>query len=179
MELWELFVNFVENQGAMTAIVFALLYYMHTESKKNTTIMQGMLDNQAKESRQQDDIIAIMKSTITKQAESEQRIGDNTAATTKQTESINTMQTKFDSLEKAIHEAINKMENLSGKTELAPEARAVLVVDITNGLKATMQECLIAAIKSAQETAKVDAQETPAITLDSSETEAKTEKDDK
>lgn len=175
MEAWQLFVSFVENQGAVTAIVFALLYYMHQGAKKNAVIMQGMIDNQASESRQQDDILNIMKATIAKQAESDQRIGDNTAATTKQTESINTMQNKFNSLEKAIHEAIRKMENLPAKTELAPETRAALVDDITNGLKSTMQECLTAAIKSTQETPAIVAVE-EIKHLQATETEEQTNK---
>ncbi len=79
------------------------------------------------------------------------------------------------SLEKAIHEAISKMENLPAKTELAPETRASLVADSTNGLKSRMQECLTAAIKSTQETPAIVAVE-EIKHLQATETETKSEK---
>lgn len=126
-------------------------------------LMFMMLRQMGKESKQQNDILEIMKATIAKQAESDQRIGDNTAATTKQTESINTMNDKFEGLERAVLNAIQKMSELPSKTELTPESRAALISEITAGLKTTIKECIETAIKTAaQKTPEAKQQTTKA-----------------
>ena len=116
MELWQLFVDFVENQGIIATVVFVVCYLMYQQQKahagdmqRNAVIMQGMIDNQRIESRQQDDILKIMQAAIFNQAQSDQRIGDNTAATTKQSESINTMKDEFQELANAIREMLRRV----------------------------------------------------------------------
>jgi len=125
--------SFIVDQGfaVFAVVIFALVIF------GMMILMFMMLRQMGKESKQQDEILSIMKATIAKQAQSDQRIGDNTAATTKQTESINTMNRKLEELEKAIREMLQRVNEGQANFETFKRLNEKLSQDMVLAL-----ECL-------------------------------------
>ncbi len=116
----QLVIDFVAEYGILAAIVFGLMWGSGKRSKEQFKIMQGMIDNQAQETKQQDRLITQNGLTISKVSRLEDLFAkwiethtvENTKKNTiietgiasieKNTESVNIMNGKFEELEKAV-----------------------------------------------------------------------------
>jgi hypothetical protein len=107
------------------------------------------------------DDIAIMSS---EERRSVQGALETTTATLKtQVESVDNMNEKFESLELAIREMLQRMTDKDLKVELKPEVYESLVNDISVKLKVTMEQCLTKAIRSTQETPVTKPEDVPEV----------------
>ena len=116
----QLVIDFVAEYGILSTIVFGLMWGSEKRSKAQTTIMQGMINNQAQETRQQDRLITQNGLTISKVSRLEDLFAkwiethtvENTKKNTiietgiasidKNTESVNAMNGKFEDLKKEV-----------------------------------------------------------------------------
>ncbi len=116
----QLVADFVAEYGILATIVFGLIWDSGKRTKEQSKIMQGMIENQAQETKQQDRLITQNGLTISKVSRLEDlfarwietHTGENTKKNTiietgiasidKNTESVNTMNGKFEELKKAV-----------------------------------------------------------------------------
>ena len=70
----QLFVDFVAEYGILAAVVFGLMYNDRRKSDQQTKVLQGMIENQKQETRQQDKLITQHGLTIAQMQRSDDRI---------------------------------------------------------------------------------------------------------
>lgn len=158
----------------MLILMFMMLRQMGKESKQqdklitqsglNQIIVQRVVEEQhldREERRQNTDEIIDLKKLMEKLIEIQTQddndkkniIQSGIKSIEENTESVNTMQEKFDTLESAVQLAVATMQRVTDNgIKLSQQAEDDLVAAITKDLKATIDKCLQDAIKSTQET---------------------------
>jgi hypothetical protein len=193
----EIILEFAVKQGIPGTVLLIVCYLLYRqqealksqaeqhaqESKRNALLMQGMIDNQRQESKQQGEMLDVLmmqvsgttgivasvealKTDLLEKAEeiskkaglhragAQDVIRFNTETLKSNTESVDAMQEKIDQLQSAITEALDAMSQKLDNLQLSPEARNGIVKELTEGIEATMKKCLQEAIRSTQEVPK-------------------------